>query len=573
MFLASIENINKDEINYIYRDDNNNFIGLNINKDGIGNFDYESFNYFIKNFKYNDKCIKVSKYNDYDVYFNPVTNFNHYVKDGKEDFLMFYLKNGNDELLYWGDIFLDRGRDKVKSFFCGLIKYICCGVLCTIVIKLESSDIIDYKKYVNDNNISYASYIDYNNVSIDDYIDKIMYSGNLKEDEKKLLANEQLLTDITPYYSDKYSSKVINSKLYDINIEFFPAENKIGVEGYYNPLTPNTIHMSDKYKYPYDIVEIVEKRKNILVHEYIHMLQSNCVYNYLKEGTAPIIANEYYGIPIENNNKNINNTKLLIDIIGPEPILKSVFGNDSKELENIFADNLSLDEYKKIVNYLEKSPEYIDEDNDKEIKNILCTLYKNMYSIDIKEDNNVLFDLFYSGKYECSNNKIFLNKNKMQDIEEYDVHVKGKPEELCKKGLMKNDKRKTISRVISLERYNELIKNKEGSRCKYFFTSDDIERLEDCYLINGTDIVTFEQAVKLGYIKIQEVSSVGINEDIPKGWKYVYDINNYTFNNENIGYIYASNDSTCLRVTTKGIKSRFYVNQKIDKPFVKTQTI
>lgn len=573
MFLASFENINKEEINYIYRDENNNFIGLNINKDGIGSFDYESFNYFINNFKYNDKCIKVSKYKEYDVYFNPVTNFNHYVKGGKEDFLMFYLKNGDDGLLYWGDSFLDRGRDKVKSFFGGLIKYICCGVLCTIIINLETSDIIDYKKYVNDNDISYASYIDYDNVSIDDYIDKIMYSSNLKEDEKKLLANEQLLTDITPYYSDKYSNKVINSKLYDINIEFFPSENKVGVEGYYNPLTPNTIHMSDKYKYPYDIVEIVEKRRNILVHEYIHMLQSNCVYNYLKEGTVPIIANEYYDIPTESDNKAVNNTKLLIDIIGPEPVLKSVFGNDSKELENIFADNLSLDEYKKIVNYLEKSPEYIDENEDKEIKNILCTLYKNMYGKNIKEDDDILFDLFYSGKYECSNNKIFLNKNKMLDIEEYDVYVKGKPEELSEKGLMKIHKTRTITRDISLERYKELIKNKEESRCTYFFTSDNIQHLEDCYLINGTDIVTFEQAVDLGYIKIQELNSVGINEKIPNGWKHVYDINNYTFNNENICYNYAIKNSICLRVTTKGIKSRFFVNHKIDKPFVKTQTI
>ena len=96
---------------------------------------------------------------------------------------MFYLKNGNDGLLYWGS----GGHGGVKSFFGGVIK-LCCEILfCTIVISLEPSDIIDYKKYVNDNNISYASYIDYDNVSIDDYIDKIMYSGSLTEDEKKYM--------------------------------------------------------------------------------------------------------------------------------------------------------------------------------------------------------------------------------------------------------------------------------------------------------------------------------------------------------------------------------------------------
>ena len=74
MFVASFKNDDKDEINYIYVDENNKFIGLNINKDGIGNFDYESFNYFINNIKFSDKCFKIAKYNDYDVYFNPLTN-------------------------------------------------------------------------------------------------------------------------------------------------------------------------------------------------------------------------------------------------------------------------------------------------------------------------------------------------------------------------------------------------------------------------------------------------------------------------------------------------------------------
>ena len=573
MFLASFENKNKNEINYIYKDKNNKYIGLNINKNGIGNFDYESFNYFINNLKFNKDCIKLYKYNDYDVYFNPLTNYNHYIKNGKEDYLMFYLKNGNDGLLYLESKKSKKSNSIIKCFFVGCVTFLCFNIIFENILNLQISDIIDYKVYTNDNNISYATYIDYENISANDYVDKIMCSSNLSESEKELLSNKQLLEDIIPYYNDKYSNIVINSKLNDINIKFFPAEELDDVEGAYNCLDPNTIYISDKYKYPYDIPEIVEKRKKILIHEYIHLLQSNSEYNYLKEGTSHIISNEYYDIPLDKDNTIVNNTKLLIDIIGPEPILKSMFANDSEELENILADNLSLNQYKKIIDYFKSNTTTIDEKINDEIRNILCILYRNIYGTDIKEDSDILYDLFYSKKYQATNNKVYLNKSKMLDIEEYDIYVNGTPQQLVEKGFMNVSQRKTITRVISLERYYELIKQNRGMNCTYYFTSDNIEHFEDCYLINDTNIVTFDQAVKLGYIVIQETDSIGINEEVPYGWNYAYIINDYIINFDNVSFNFASQESTCFRVVTNGLKSRFTINYNFGDPIIKTYNV
>ena len=301
MFVASFKNDDKDEINYIYVDENNKFIGLNINKDGIGNFDYESFNYFINNIKFSDKCFKIAKYNDYDVYFNPLTNYKHYIKDGKEDLLMFYLKNGNDALLYKKNEINKSIKDRVKSFILGSINFIIhagIGVgLGFFILNNPIENIIDYKTYINDNGISYETVIYYDNISINDYINKIINGTNLTEEEKNLLTNKQLLMDITPYYLDTYMENLINLKLNKISIEFFTLGKNFNLNGFYNPLKPNVINISEDFKYS-DDEGINNARKDILVHEFIHLLQSFSKYNYIKEGITEIIKKEYFNMPI-----------------------------------------------------------------------------------------------------------------------------------------------------------------------------------------------------------------------------------------------------------------------------------
>ena len=563
MFVTSFKNDYKDEINYIYMDDNNKFIGININKYGIGNFDYDSFNYFINNIKFNDHCFKIAKYQEYDVYFNPLTNYKHYIKDGKEDLLMFYLKNGNDALLYKSDDDNKSKRNKLKSFVFNFIQISLPVVIGSMIgINSQLLDIIDYKTYINDNNISYETVINYDNISVDDYIVKIMNGINLTDEEKKLLANEQLLMDITPYYNNTYMEKLINLKLNNIGIEFFAAEEHTDRDGYYNYLKPNILHISDRYKYTYEVEQVVKRRNDVFVHEFIHLLQSFSKYSYIKEGITEIIKKEYFDLPVTSYIKTVNNVQLLIDIIGPEPILKSNFSNSDKELENILADNLSLKEYKKIISYFSSTPLNMEDNIHEEINKLLCSLYRNMYGKDITEDKDILYDLFYSGKYECNNEKIYLNKSKMKDIEDFNVVVYGTPDELCEKGLLEYEGRKIIQRTISYEFYRKLVKQQKGMKCTYFYDSSNTEPYGDKYLINGSDIVTFKEAVELGYITIYETDSVDINDEIPEGFKCVSIHNYYYTNFDNLSY----NSSThCFDVSINGLKSRFNINYDLDK--------
>lgn len=566
MFIASFKNKNMDEINFIYKDIDNKFIGVNINKDGVGDFDYHSLNYFIKNVKFNDRCIKIDNDNDYDIYYNPFTNYKHYIKDDKEDFLMFYLKNGNDALLYKENYKNKKDKkNKFKNFIFDCVYITCFSLLWTYLLNNPVWDIIDYKIYSNDRNISYESVINYDNISIDDYINKIMKCTNLTEEEKELLANEQLLKDITPYYNDTYMEKLINIKMNDIDIEFYPAEKHTDRDGYYSFLQLNILHLSDRYKYPYDIDEVVNRRKEVTVHEYIHLLQSYYEYHYIQEAVTEIIKNEYYDMHMSSYHQPVNNIKLLIDIIGPEPILKSSFGGDSKELENILADNLSLDDYKKLMFYFRLKPVDIDENKDKEIRELLCNLYKNMYGRDITVDEDILYDLFYTGKYEFDNNKIYLNKSKMEDIEEYEIYVKGSKEELCEKGLIKIVEKKIVQKNVSYEEYRDLVSQNKGINCVWDYDSSIVKSYNDKYLINDTDIVTFEDAVNLGYIVIYYIDSFNNDEKIPKEYKHIRTDKIYTTNFDSLKYYCPHQDSIVFFLRVNGLKSRFNINYDFDK--------
>ena len=84
---------------------------------------------------------------------------------------MFYLKNGNDALLYKENYKNKKDKkNKFKNFIFDYVYITCFSLLWTYLLNSPVWDIIDYKIYSNDRNISYESVINYDNISIDDYI-------------------------------------------------------------------------------------------------------------------------------------------------------------------------------------------------------------------------------------------------------------------------------------------------------------------------------------------------------------------------------------------------------------------
>ena len=72
-------------------------------------------------------------------------------------------------------------------------------------------------------------------------------------------------------------------------------------------------------------MQIDEENVATLYHEYIHLLQVNYDYRVLTEGSANIICEELFDQSKVSYPLEVRYTKILMDIIGPEPIWRYNF--------------------------------------------------------------------------------------------------------------------------------------------------------------------------------------------------------------------------------------------------------
>ena len=102
--------------------------------------------------------------------------------------------------------------------------------------------------------------------------------------------------------------------------------------GYYIRTNPNEINIKKNLT--------PEEEFDTKCHEYIHLLQADYKYRYIVESCAEIISTEYYNTTLDKYEKAIINTKILLEIVGPEPIWKLNFAGDDTELVSIINENL-----------------------------------------------------------------------------------------------------------------------------------------------------------------------------------------------------------------------------------------
>jgi len=201
---------------------------------------------------------------------------------------------------------------------------------------------------------------------------------------------------------------IIKNRLNGIKIEVYDNyqfDNSTDYEtlGYYNELIPNVLHMkkgSDKNK--------------ILSHEFIHLLQSpECEYITIKEACAEIISEEYLDQPITSYQSSVGNVKLLMDVIGEEPILKSIFSGDDSNISYILKKYLNDYEYNELTTLLKKSPSKIPNDtiDNERINELISKLYKNITGTNIKNNRNI-----YDTRGRYINNNVYFNKKEEQKI-------------------------------------------------------------------------------------------------------------------------------------------------------------
>lgn len=549
---------NKDN-SYEYLDIiNNNLFCTHLDSNGFTKSDINYIKNVLKKLFFNSNCTYISKYNDYNVYYNKETNIKHFIKDGKEDFNLFYYLNGTDAILY-NNQKSNKKDNLIKSFAIAGCTIILSGVFIGFLNQSQINILetgYDYKaesfvdNIVSDNDIS-KIYDD----EIIDYKQALEYIKQSEVDYKikDVLSNEELLQDVFEYYKGTSMERSASLNFNNIHISYFDTEeyNKdkdLNAIGYYSILHPNELFVSDEYKY--ENIKNNQEYKRVVGHEYIHLLQNHGIpYTYLLEASAELLTKEYFGTKVGCYKPAVKNLMLLTDIIGPEPIMQLIFGGKTNEFNNILKNNLTEEEYLKLTRYFQdttlKTNHY---EENKEIQSLLCTLYKNMYNKDITEDEDILFDLIYNNDdFDCTNsNKIYLNVRKMKDNDTIYFDYEQSIDYMINHGLAYKTTLNTYEREVSLDEYLQ-IDNKSNILVEIIDDKlpDGQYAISDrlfVYIFDENDYthqissLNIEEAYKLGYITIKERKKTD-ESSLSDEW------------------IYKSSDR--IEVTTKGLKLRF----------------
>ena len=561
MIVAKFFKQNSDEINYLFTNDNNIYSGISITNNGFEKLDVSLLKEIINFFKISNDSKKLFNYKGFEVYIDNKTKFKHFFKDGQENFDLFFEYNGQDAILYDGK---SKKNSKLKRFFLyGAIILISPFFLKELFwsIKTKAENNFFYNRYINQATYispdeSHIAQYNYNfNIDIDENIvDKIINkinASNITEEEKKLLTNKDLLNNIIKYYDKTAIYDLFSFKLNKLTIQNINYSNE-SLEGSYLIRTPNILYINKN----------TENRNHIITHEYIHLLQnSNNKYTYLLEATAERFALESNNIFIDNTHiyyESVQTLKLLIDIIGPEPILKSVFGRNDTMLEQILEQNLEKNDYFKLIEFLKERPEDIVMEEIK-IREILKQLYKNIYNQDISKDPNIMYDItfekdtsiiediisldttntmsntLFNNEKKFLVEKYYLRSDKFNENPQVSFRYLIGCDSIIKKLIDYGHIGLSIYKQISIDEYNSL-KDKSKATLMYSnFGKPKKAKIENGMIVQSvygnTINISIEDAInKYGYFYCLE--DVVQDSKIPEGWKKYYETENlFRYNN------------------------------------------
>lgn len=429
MYDALIKNVDG-SIDYIKMIDNK-LVGLNFSESGVKNSNIEELISFFKSFLYNKDCIFIGYYMNYEIHYDKKTQLKHFIKDGIENFELLFQFNGIDAIHY------DGPRLEVHKNKKDIIKeYIINGVICVIylssALNFINSSLSNLHYDVNTTSYS-VHHVSKSNVDEYDKIDykqalEFIKNSSLDSESKEYLMNEELLQDIFKYYKDTPLEYTANLKFKDLQIisyeEVQEKYKSLKLEewsaGSYSYLYPNKLFIRN--------MTIDQSYLHAIAHEFVHLLQAEGLpYRYLVESNAELVASEYFDFQPSSYSFAVDNLKLLIEIVGPEPIMKLIFSGDDKQLLEIFKNNLSSSDYNKLINSLCTKAGVFRDNNAEvhsEVRELLCKMYKSINNKDIREDTNIMYDLVYDReKYRLfsdypstvsSQNYFYLNARKME---------------------------------------------------------------------------------------------------------------------------------------------------------------
>ena len=355
---------------------------------------------------------------EFEVYLDEETNFKHFYKNGKEDYLKFFYENGQSAILLNSKS--NEDKYSTKSFIIKGVQ-ICITFLSAItfissvsaIYKIQTTTKINAQTEIT-NNIEYS--IPEEKIDTNFFKDFINNSPNLSKQEKQLLVNNDLFDDLseTLMTNDRIFSLEVKMTNLDIiyGQEGKPAD---GVLGWYNPMISNQIHVID------------EKDNQTTIHEFIHLLQDDNQYQYIREACATLISNEYYNSNQTAYNDAIIRTQFLMEIIGPDIIWDLNFSGSTREFEIAIKSLLPEKDAEELLELFTSSIGMLSQSKNYEINqkidNYLLQMYKSLapenretleFLTDISSTNHL------SSKGYLLNRNYFNEKNKENAINPFE---------------------------------------------------------------------------------------------------------------------------------------------------------
>ena len=355
---------------------------------------------------------------EFEVYLDEETNFKHFYKNGKEDYLKFFYENGQSTILLNSKS--NEDKYSTKSFIIKGVQ-ICITFLSAItfissvsaIYKIQTTTKINAQTEIT-NNIEYS--IPEEKIDTNFFKDFINNSPNLSKQEKQLLINNDLFDDLseTLMTNDRIFSLEVKMTNLDIiyGQEGKPAD---GVLGWYNPMISNQIHVID------------EKDNQTTIHEFIHLLQDDNQYQYIREACATLISNEYYNSNQTAYNDAIIRTQFLMEIIGPDIIWDLNFSGSTREFEIAIKSLLPEKDAEELLELFTSSIGMLSQSKNYEINqkidNYLLQMYKSLapentetleFLTDISSTNHL------SSKGYLLNRNYFNEKNKENAINPFE---------------------------------------------------------------------------------------------------------------------------------------------------------
>jgi hypothetical protein len=433
---------------FIYDKDDKIILDLEDNK--ISGFKFHSDNTYEpvdkSVFKYFDFLI-LSQYrqilsceNDYLVILDNKTNYKHYFRNGKEDYEMFFLNNGEDATVYLGD-----GKNKkanIKEFFTDIGK----TVIPIASIYAIASLVLGGYFFVEMN-------LNKRDITLQEMHDLIYSSKNLSEEEKDYLYNEDLFNYVLPYVNKSEWVKYLyrNVKYKNFDIEYYDQKKYPNYGGYYGLF--NKIYVS-------------KTSPDSISHEACHVLQTgNLDYRLLTECVNELMAGEFYGKDVYWDDTGIILTRKLLETVGVDALMTYNIDGDDKLIREKISPYLDNKECNRFLYCMKEKVAKATGDN-----------------LDVHETNNALREeltvlvdklagkmgiTFNEEDFEYGSKKYF---NKKEVKEKYQNYIK----KLKLKSVLEDGE--FILQDILAEEKIKILKMDEAGNCLGEATVDDINK-------------------------------------------------------------------------------------------------